>query len=392
MNLFPPFRLCAICILVAAGLTSSPAAQVPQRASASGVREKQRAKVREIMERSRGESRFPGAVAGVYFADGSSFAVAVGVADRERRTPMPESALLHAGSVGKTLFAALALQLVGEGRLAFDDKVSKYLGSEPWYSRIPNSDTVTVRMLMNHTSGIPEFGEAFMRALIADPGRKRSPLDGVKSVIDAKPFFPAGTAFAYSDVNFQLLQLVTERVTGRPAYAEIDRRLLRPLGLRAIVPSNRSPLRGLVPGYAGKDNFLGFDAALKNGRLVLEPSFEGGGGGFITNPRDLARWMWLFMEGKAFPPALLPEVRKGVPAGQLDLGENALSGLGVEIFQTPLGVGYGHGGFYPGYISGLLCYPERGFAIAIQVNSSARDALARPLRDVFYEAALALSE
>jgi len=282
--------------------------------------------------------------------------------------------------------------LVGEGRLALDDKVSQYLSSEPWYARIPNSATITVRMLMNHTTGIPEYGEALMRSLIKDPSRKRSPLDGVKSVLDAKPLFPAGTAFAYTDVNYQILQLVTERITGKPAYAEIERRLLRPLALRRILPANRRSIPGLVPGYAGKDNFLGFDAAMKDGRLILDPSFEGGGGGFITNAGDLARWIAYFAKGKAFPGALLAEVWKGVPAGDLDLGKNASSGLGIEIFQTPLGVAYGHGGFFPGYLSGVLWYPERGIAIAIQVNSSAADALGRPLRDVFHEAASALSE
>ena len=399
MHFQPSRRFWPVCVLLAVGLTNSPAAQAPpgaanlsQRSAEDGVQERRRAKLRAILERFHGQSRFPGVVAGAYFADGSSLTVAVGLADRDLRTPMPERSLLHAGSVGKTFFAALALQLVGDGRLALDDKVIQYLGSEPWWTRIPNNATITVRMLLNHTTGIPEYGLALMRALIKDPSRKRSPLEAVKSVLDAKPLFPAGTAFAYTDVNFQILQLVTERITGKSAYAEIERRLLRPLALRAIVPADSRSVPGLVAGYAGKDNFLGFDGVMKNGRLILDPSFEGGGGGFITNAGDLARWMAYFAEGRAFPAVLLPEVRKGVPAGDLDLGKNASSGLGVEIVQTPLGVAYGHGGFFPGYLSGVLWYPERGLALAIQVNSSAPDALGRPLRDVFHEAAAALSE
>ena len=125
--------------------------------------------------------------------------------------------------------------------------------------------------------------------------------------------------------------------------------------------------------------------------LILDPSFEGGGGGFITNPGDLARWMALFAEGKAFPAALLPEVRRGVAAGQLDVGPQALSGLGMEIAQTPLGIAFGHGGFFPGYTSLVLWYPERGISLAIQVNSSAEDALAQPLREVLEEAGRALA-
>jgi D-alanyl-D-alanine carboxypeptidase len=349
------------------------------------------AKLREVLERFRNESHFPGAVAGAWFADGSPVTVAVGFADRDRRTPMTEGALLHAGSVGKTFFAALAFGLVGEARLGLDDKVYRYLGPESWYAGIPNAEDITVRMLLNHTTGIPEYGSDFMTSLIHDPGLKRSPLDAILSVAGAQPLFAAGTAFQYTDVNFQLLQLVMERVTGKPATTEIQQRLLGPLRLTRIVPADRKVIPGLVPGYAGKDSFMGFDAVMKNGALILDPSFEGGGGGFVTNPGDLARWMALFCTGRAFPDSLLPEVMQGVPAGNLDLGQDAQSGLGVEIYQTPLGTAYGHGGFFPGYVSGALYYPERRLALAIQFNSSAEDALARPLRDIFNEAAQAIS-
>ena len=348
------------------------------------------AKLREVLERFRLESHFPGAVAGAWFADGSAVKVAVGFADRDQRTPMSEGALLHAGSVGQTFLAALAFGLIGEGRLALDEKVYRYLGPETWYAGIPNAEDITVRMLLNHTTGIPEYSDDFMTSLIHDPGVNRSPLDAVKSVAGAQPLFPAGTAFAYSDVNFQILQLVTEHVTRTPAYTEIKQRLLGPLRLTRIVPADRKVIPGLVIGYAGKDNSMGFDAVMKNGALIMDPTFEGGGGGFVTNPGDLARWMALFCTGRAFPAALLDDVMKGVPAGNLDLGQGAQSGLGVEIYQTPLGVAYGHGGYFPGYLSGVLYYPERGFALAIQFNSSANDAFARPLRDIFNEAAQAL--
>jgi len=370
---------------------AKPSKSQTRPSTANPIPASRSAKLREVLERFRAESHFPGAVAGAWFADGSTVTVAVGLADRDRGTPMTEGALFHAGSVGKTFFAALALELVGAGRLSLDEKVYRYLGPETWYAGIPNAEDITVRMLLNHSTGIPEYGSDFMTSLIQDPGRKRSPLDAILSVAGAKPLFAAGTAYAYTDVNFQLLQLVTEHVTGKPAYTEIQQRMLGPLRLNRIVPADRKIIPGLVPGYAGKDNFMGFDAVMKSGALILDPAFEGGGGGFITNPGDLARWMALFCNGRAFPDSLLPEVMKGIPAGQLDLGQDAQSGLGVEIFQTPLGLAYGHGGFFPGYISGVLWYPEQRFALAIQVNSSADGALARPLRDVFTEAARALS-
>lgn len=347
--------------------------------------------LRAILTKFHAESRFPGAVAGAWFRDGSSVRVAVGVADRAAQLPMPEDALLHAGSIGKTFFAALVLQLVGEERIALDDRVSRYLGAEPWYAGIPNGESITIRMLLNHTSGIPGWGRDFMGSLIQDPGRARQPLEAVKSVAGASPASAPGAGFAYSDVNYQLLQLLAERVTGRSAYAEIRRRLLEPHRLARIKPADRKKIPHLVQGYAGEGNFMGFDAVMAGDSLILDPAFEGGGGGFVTSAGDLARWMPLFAEGKVFPPALLPEVRRGVPAGQLDVGKDALSGLGVEIVQTPLGPAYGHGGFFPGYLSLVLWYPDAGMSLAIQVNSSAGDALAHPLRDVLLEAARALA-
>jgi D-alanyl-D-alanine carboxypeptidase len=346
--------------------------------------------LRTVLQRFHAESRFPGAVAGAWFADNSTVVVAVGEADREVKTPMTNASLLHAGSVGKTLFAALVLQLVDEGRVALDAKVSRYLGIESWYAALPNSDAITVRMLLNHTSGLPEYSSDFMGALVSNPGLGRTPLDAVKSSLGAPAKFPAGTAFGYSDINYQVLQLLAEKVTGKSAYDEISRRLLGPHQLVNIKPATRKAIPGLVQAYAGKDFFLGFDAALKDGQLILDPNFEGGGGGFVSNAGDLARWIPLFVQGKAFSARLLPEALRGVPAGQMDVGKDALAGLGIEMAPSPLGVAYGHGGFFPGYLSLVLWYPDAGVSVAIQVNSSAEGGLARPLREVLLEAAQAL--
>jgi D-alanyl-D-alanine carboxypeptidase len=378
---------CIGCLLLGGVSAISLKAQ-PDRAKLS----RRAAILKGIIEQFRVESRFPGAVAGAWFADSSSVAVSVGLADRKIAAPMTDRAVLHAGSIGKTFFAAWALQLVGEKRIALDDRVEKYLGSQPWYAATPNAKTITIRMLLNHTSGIPEYGSDFMGSLIKEPGRVRSPLDAVKSVAGANARSAPGASFTYSDVNYQLLQLVLERVTGKRAYDEIQRRLLKPYALLSIAPANRKAIPALVQGYAGDRNFLGFDAVMVNGELILDPSFEGGGGGFVSNARDLARWVPLFVEGKVFPRSLLPDLRRGVPAGQLDVGKDARSGLGIEIVQTPLGVAYGHGGFFPGYLSLVLWYPDVGISLAIQVNSSAEGALARPLRDVLLAAAQALTD
>lgn len=345
------------------------------------------AKLHDLLQRFHAESRFPGAVLAVWRPGSDPVVAAVGLADRERKTPMTSRALLHAGSAGKMIFAALALDMVAHRRMTLDDRVARYLGGEPWYSRLPNGDSITVRMLLNHTSGLPEYGSDFMGALIDKPGERRTPLDAVKSVLGEKPKHAAGSAFAYSDVNYQVLQLMMERIMGGSAYQAIGRLLLEPNGFAGIVPTDRKLIPGLVQGYAGEKSFMGFDAVLGDSGFKLDPAFEGGGGGFATTAGDLARWMGLFMLGQVFSADLMPEVVRGVPAGQMDVGKEALSGLGVEIVETPLGKAYGHGGFFPGYLTLVLWYEGPKLAVAIQVNSSAGDALARPLREVLLEAA-----
>src|SRR5262245_20018241 len=114
---------------------------------------------------------FPGATLGVVLANGESFALAVGVSDRETKKPMLPTDRMLAGSVGKTFAAATALQLIKEGKLGLDDKIEKYLGREQWFSRLPNAKDITVRQLMNHTSGLVryEFKEQFTKDLTANP-------------------------------------------------------------------------------------------------------------------------------------------------------------------------------------------------------------------------------
>jgi D-alanyl-D-alanine carboxypeptidase len=339
-----------------------------------------RERVRRLLEDFRTTSGFPGAIAGVYYADGSSFAVAVGYSDRERKTRMKETDLMHGGSVGKTFFAALALQLVAEGRLSLDDKISKHLGNEPWFAGLPNADTITVRMLLNHTSGLGEYGDSFMKVLVDSPGKAHTPLEAVTSISGTKPRNVAGAAFSYSDINYQVLAFVIEHVTGRSAYDDIRKRILHPLHLQRIVPADQPKIPGLIPGYAGAKNPFGGDKMIVNGALTFDPRFEWAGGGYITNSRDLARWIADFCEGRAFSPKLMPEVLKTVDAP--GLGKGSLSGLGIEVEPTPLGDAYGHGGYFPGYFTQVRWYPQERIAVAIQINTSDESLVKRSLKDV----------
>jgi D-alanyl-D-alanine carboxypeptidase len=348
-----------------------------------------RERLRAVLDEYRTKSGFPGAVASVYLSDGTSVDVAVGVADRDLKTPMETGSRMLAGSVGKTFFAALALQLVAEGRLGLDDPVKKYLGAAPWFSRLPNGSRLTVRMLMNHTSGVGDYSPEVEAELVKEPDRERTPPELLESVLGREPLFPPGERLAYSDLNYILLALVCEEVTGRSAYEEIERRLLKPLKLGNVIPSVQPRIPGLVPGYAGKASPWG-DAMMKDGRLTLNPQFEGGGGGFAATAGDLARWIAAFCQGRAFSRSLLGEVFHGVDASSL--GEGSRYGLGIQIHETRWGTAYGHGGYFPGYLSWARYYPDHGLAVAVQVNSSDDALFPRRLRDVLDDLAGAFLE
>lgn len=332
--------------------------------------------------------KFAGATLGVCLADGNCFSLATGFSDLETKQKMKPSDIMCAGSVGKTFALATALQLVKEGKINLDEKVEKYLGREKWFSRLPNAKDITVRRLMNHTSGLVryEFKDQFTKDLSANPDKIWKPEELLSYLFDTKPEFEAGKGWDYSDTNFIVLGMIIEKVTGKKFYAEATKRLLKPLKLKNTKPQDKREIKGLIQGYAGDQNpFGGKDKMLENGRFIVNPQFEWTGGGFVSNSEDLARWAKMMYEGKAFDASLLPQVFEGVSAPML--GKDVKYGLGVIIRPTRLGLTYGHTGFFPGYMTDMMYFPDRKISIAVQVNSSVPPNLGKPLSRISVESA-----
>ena len=335
------------------------------------------ARLQERLDSLHRTGRVAGSQVGVALPDGSVISVATGFADTAKKEPMTTRHLLLQGSVGKTYASAVALQLIHEGKIGLDDPISKYLGNESWFSRLPNAQSITVRQLMNHTSGLVryEFNERFTADLTASPDRVWKPHELVSYILDTAAPFAAGQGWDYSDTNYIVLGMIMEKVTGRTFYDLARERVLRPAGLAATVPSEGRVIAGLANGYAGPNNpFGGSDAMLVNGRMVINPQFEWTGGGMASTAADLARWGKRLYEGGAFDGSMLPKLLDGVPAR---LGQNTKYGLGVIIRETALGTLYGHSGFFPGYQAEMLYLPAQKAAVAFQVNSSVPGALGR---------------
>lgn len=341
------------------------------------------ARLQAVLAEWHGAARFPGATLGVATADGGSFGLAVGLADREAKTLLRPADRMLAGSVGKTYVAAVALQLVHAGELSLEQRIEAYLGQETWFSRLPNARAITVRQLLNHTSGLVryEFDERFVAAVKREPYRVWQPAEQLAFLFDAPPPFAPGQGWEYSDSNYLVLGLILERVGGASLQEQIRRRLLEPLALRDTLPSDRPELPGLVQGYAGAGNpFADRDAVLAGGRLVFNPQFEGAGGGYYATAQDLARWARDFYEGRAFDAALLAQVVDGVEARML--GPGVRYGLGAIIRAGRQGPVWGHSGFFPGYLTEMAYWPQLRCGLALQVNTSEPAALGRPLRRV----------
>jgi len=375
--------LAALTLVLGSGSGWSPAPASGQEVDPSFY-----SRLQSVVDAFHRGGSFPGVSAAVSFPDGSVLSLTAGEADTLRHLPMTPDGRMLQGSVGKTYFAALAMRLVGEGRLDLEALVAEYLGHLDWYHRVPNAGGITVRHLMTHTSGVMryEFKDAFTADLTAQPDKRWRPEDLLSYVLDEEPSFEPGEGWEYSDTNFILLGMIMEEITGQPCYDLIQEQILDPLGLDHTVPSDSRSIPGLIQGYAGPDNpFGGTDEViLSDGRFVINPQFEWAGGGFASTPSDLARWARALYTGRAFDPSLLPLMLDGVPAR---LGPGSRYGLGVILNQTPAGPSQGHSGFFPGYLTEMAYFPDLDVAVALQVNTSVGRALGRSPQSVLLELA-----
>lgn len=325
---------------------------------------------------------FPGMTVGVVLPDGRARGFAVGLADREKRQAMKSTDRMLQGSVGKTYVAAVALQLVGEGKLDLKKNVSDYLADLAWFSRIPNAGDITVRHIMTHTSGVMryEFKPAFTEDLKKQPNKAWQPAELLRYILDEKPSFAAGKGWEYSDSNYILLGMIIEKITGKSLFGEIKRRLLVPLGLRDTVPSDRRRIPGLIQGYPNPRSPFGLGGtSLVDGVFMFNPQFEWAGGGWASTTLDLARWAKALYEGRAFPKHLLSKALDGEDAR---LGRGSKYGLGVIMRPTPLGEAWGHSGYFPGYLTEMHYYSEHRFSVAVQFNTSNGRSIGRNPRGV----------
>jgi len=323
---------------------------------------------------------FPGMTIGFVLPDGRSASVATGLADVENKITLKPTDKMLAGSIGKTYCAAVVMQLVQSGKLNLDEKIEHWFGKDAWFPRLPNGKDITVRMLMNHTSGLAEYYplKGFMDRVHKEPDRAWKPEELIECVLDGQALFPAGKGWSYADTNFILVGMIVERITGNGIYTEEEKRLLKPLKLTRTIPSTARTLPGVIPGYASTSRIFGFEGrSIIDGKFVFNPQFEYTGGGYASTAEDLARWAKDLYECKVFNKEMLAQMVDAVPA---KTGRGDKYGLGVQVRESNFGISYGHGGWFPGYLSEMEYFPDYKIAIALQVNTDAQRKLKKGMR------------
>ncbi|MER6144900.1 serine hydrolase domain-containing protein [Streptomyces sparsogenes] len=269
-----------------------------------------------------------------------------GTAERGTGRPMPQNGRFRIGSATKTFTATVVLQLVGEGRMSLEDTVEQWL---PGVVRGHGHDgsRITVRQLLQHTSGIPDVAPKIPALNSADGYRAErfrtyTPEELVTMAMRPAPKLSSDAEWSYSNTNYVLAAMIIQEVTGRSWAQEVNDRIIRPLGLKDTSTPGASPS---IPGPHAH-GYAAFDAGTSIDVTALNPSMAVGSGSIISTTHDLSRFYTALLGGRLMAPAGLDEMTTTTPAPELGVRY----GLGLGEIPLPCGGSYfGHPGELLGY-------------------------------------------
>jgi D-alanyl-D-alanine carboxypeptidase len=271
---------------------------------------------------------------------------------------------MRIASVAKAFSGAVALSLVSEGRLTLDTTVTERLPDLPasWAS-------VTLRDLLNHTSGLPDFtGDPDFQAFVnANPQAYVAPRDLLDYVTDEPPHFTPGTAYEYSNTDNIVVGLMAEAATGTPYDQLLATRVFSPLGLHdTSLPIDSALPEPFIHGYD-----VPTDAPPEDISTLLNPSTAWASGGIVSTPADLNRFVRGYVGGKLFDKEervaqfQFLDGSAGEPPGP---GNNA-AGLALFRYRTSCGTVFGHTGNFPGYTQFMAATRDGQRSVTVSVNA-----------------------
>ncbi|MCC3775614.1 serine hydrolase [Streptomyces sp. UNOB3_S3] len=342
--------------------SAAPAAGHGHRATQDVMDAEVKAGVPGVLGQAR--ERFPDKIA---TWNGSS-----GVADVDTRRPRLPEDRFRIGSISKVFASVVLLQLEAEGRLSLDDTVESRLPGVLRGKGGHDGGHVTIRQLLNHSSGIYNYTEddGFRKYLSTEFMERRfetrTPRDLVDVALRHEPYFAPGTDFHYSNTNYILAGMIIEKVTGRSYATEVTQRVIRRAGLRSTTYPGTSLS---MPGPHGR----GYSKLLKQEPdakvydvTELNPSWGGAAGAIISTTGDLNRFYDLLLGGKLLPGKQQRELLTTIPMGK---DSPARYGLGIMSATLSCGVTvWSHSGGIHGSTSLVVSDEKGGHTAAFNYN------------------------
>jgi D-alanyl-D-alanine carboxypeptidase len=357
-----------------APLPGSSAAPTPAIALPAGLQvdAATAATLQRALEAARKSMVIPGVEATVILADGRTWTgvsgdavVATKTATRTKVTPETPFAI---ASLTKTFTAALILRLAEEGRLTIDDPLSR------WLPDYPNAARITLRMLLQHTSGLadffqnPKFDAALNRAKL----RVWTPDEVLPFV--GKPAFAPGKGWGYSNTNYVLLGLVAERAGGAPWAEQVRSDFFVPLGLtstyvQGVGTSSLPPAHAnqMFVGFAGRilPKDLSDGSTIAPFTAVTSAAFSAGS--IASTTSDLARWARALYGGDVLTPASLAQMLTFDP----EIVRYAALAYGLGVSRVKIDgrfIAVGHTGALAGTRAAIRWLPKQQVSVAVTFN------------------------
>ena len=329
--------------------------------------------MRSVTDSIVNNTQVPGVVALVVdHKRGIDWLYTAGYSDIPAKLPMNGNNNFRIGSNTKTFTGTVLLQLVDEGKLALSDKLSKY------YPEYPKSDSITISMLCNMTSGIYNFSddESWQDILINNPSRVWLPQELIDAGFSHDFYFQPGKGWTYSNTNTIILGMLIEKLTGSTLESEISNRIIKPLRLR----NTGFLTSGLTfPGPHARGYYMGEYVENEDLTEHFDISWGWAAGSVYSTPRELQKFVEVLVEGGFLSDSLqkrrLDEMHLISPN----------IGYGLALFKR--GSFYGHNGAVMGFTSSMYHSKEKDCTIIIYFNSMLElqpDFLFKRFMDILY--------
>lgn len=314
-------------------------------------------KLQARLDRWRVNHRAPGVVAAVRLPDGSRWVGASGTrAVGKHAAAVKPSTPFAVASLTKTFMAALVLQLREEGRLWLGTPISK------WLPDYPKANKITVKMLLNHRSGIFDYfaHPRYERKVFGRPSHRWRAREILK--LTGPRYCAPGKCYHYSNTNYVLLGKIVRKITGKSPARNIRERFLEPLGLTDTYFQGQEPIGAFAAkGYwTTTKGWRGFSDGSKLRPNTSAATVAHAAGALLSSARDISDWQDALLGGDVLKPSSL--------ALMLAFHPRSGYGLGMRYARLDGHLGIGHGGSLRGYVSIMYRLPDEDLDVVILTN------------------------